>query len=71
MRVVGATSPYSLFDAGVARYGESNALWDGRDAEGFARLHGVQSLLAARAANADAGDRPAATTSASELLAYS
>jgi argininosuccinate synthase len=72
LRVLGVTSPHSLFDAGVARYGESNALWDGRDAEGFARLHGVQSLLAARAANTHAGDgQPAATTSASELLAYS
>jgi argininosuccinate synthase len=72
LRVLGASSPYALFDAGVARYGEANALWDGRDAEGFARIHGVQSLLAARAATASAGDGQAgAATSASELLAYS
>jgi argininosuccinate synthase len=72
LRVLGASSPYFLFDAGVARYGEANALWDGRDAEGFTRIHGVQSLLAARAATANAGDRqPGAAASASELLAYS
>jgi argininosuccinate synthase len=72
LRVVGVSSPYSLFDAGVARYGESNALWDGRDAEGFARIHGVQALLAARAAGAGAAaGQPGAHTSASELLAYS
>ncbi|MFN3595849.1 MAG: argininosuccinate synthase [Rubricoccaceae bacterium] len=53
-RVLGAASPYSLFDAGVARYGETNALWNGRDAEGFARIHGVPAFLAARAAAAGA-----------------
>ena len=50
LRVLGATSPHSLFDAGVATYGEGATLWDGRDAEGFTRIHGVQALLAARAA---------------------
>ena len=48
-RVLGVTSPYSLFDTGVATYGEGNALWDGRDAEGFTRIYGLQALLAARA----------------------
>ena len=48
-RVLGAASPFSLFDAG-ARYGEDSALWDGRDAEGFARIYGLQARLAARAA---------------------
>lgn len=48
--VLGAASPYSLFNSGVASYGETNALWDGRDAAGFARLHGLQGLLAHRAA---------------------
>ncbi len=51
-RVLGATSPFSLFDAG-ARYGEDSALWDGRDAEGFARIYGIQSRLAARASGKD------------------
>ena len=50
LRVLGATSPFSLFDAGVARYGEGASLWSGRDAEGFTTIHGVQALLAARAA---------------------
>lgn len=49
IRVLAAASPFSLFDAGVARYGETNALWDGRDAEGFARIHGVPAFLASRA----------------------
>jgi len=73
LTVLGATSPHSLFDAGVARYGESNALWDGRDAEGFARIHGVQAGLAARAARraADATDGGASTLSAEHLLAFS
>jgi argininosuccinate synthase len=77
LRVLGAASPYSLFDAGVARYGETNALWDGRDAEGFSRLHGVQAYLAARAARVDAARAdaregpPGAPASAAELLAYS
>ena len=60
LRVLGATSPHSLFDAGVATYGEGATLWDGRDAEGFTRIHGVQALLAARAARgAGNGERPA------------
>lgn len=46
--VLGASSPFSLFDTGVASYGETNALWDGRDAEGFTRLYGLQGLLASR-----------------------
>ncbi len=66
--VLGATSPHSLFDAGVARYGESNALWDGRDAEGFARIHGVQAGLAARAARRTGST---STLSAEHLLAFS
>lgn len=43
--ILGCASPYSLFDTGVATYGETNELWDGRDARGFARILGVQSLL--------------------------
>ncbi len=68
LRVLGATSPFSLFDAGVARYGEGASLWDGRDAEGFTRIHGVQALLAARAGRLGADASPA---DASTLLAFS
>ena len=46
--VNGCESPFSLFDTGVATYGEQNDLWDGRDARGFARILGVQSLLTHR-----------------------
>ena len=46
-RVLGVSSPHSLFDTGVATYGEETALWDGRDAEGFTRIYGLQSRLAA------------------------
>ena len=53
-RVLGATSPHSLFDTGVATYGEDNTLWSGRDAEGFAQIYGLQSRLAARAAEPSA-----------------
>jgi len=48
VHVNGCSSPHSLFDAKVATYGESNELWDGRDARGFARILGVQSLLSHR-----------------------
>lgn len=69
VRVLAASSPFSLFDAGVARYGETNQLWDGRDAEGFTRIYGVQALLAA---SADAEARqPGATKPAAHLLAFS
>ncbi|WP_412060825.1 argininosuccinate synthase [Rubrivirga sp. IMCC45206] len=49
LRVLGATSPHSLFDAGAARYGEDHALWSGRDAQGFAQIYGLQARLAATA----------------------
>ena len=48
-RVLGCTSPHSMFDTGVATYGEQNTLWDGRDAQGFTRIAGVQALLATAA----------------------
>ncbi len=70
IRVLAASSPFSLFDAGVARYGETNALWDGRDAEGFTRIYGVQAYLAARATATDAV-RPSDQHSAAHLLAFS
>jgi len=43
--VEGAESAHSMFRASVATYGETNTLWDGRDARGFARILGVQSML--------------------------
>jgi argininosuccinate synthase len=49
--VLGADSPHSLFNAGVATYGEENALWNGRDARGFTRLAGLQGVLATKARN--------------------
>jgi len=47
--VLGATAPASMFNTGVATYGEENTLWDGRDAEGFTAIYGVHALLAHRA----------------------
>jgi len=46
IRVQGVESPHSMFDASTATYGEDNALWDGRDAEGFTTLAAVPSMLA-------------------------
>ncbi len=46
--VLGVTSPATLIDPTLGRYGEEAALWDGRDARGFALLLGVPSTLAAR-----------------------
>jgi argininosuccinate synthase len=43
--VRGVRSPYSMLAPELARYGEENALWDGRDAEGFATIYGTQQLL--------------------------
>ena len=45
--VVGARSPFSLLGQG-ALYGEGAEAWTGAEAAGFARLHGLQSMLAAR-----------------------
>lgn len=50
VRVMGCDSPSSMFDTGVATYGETNQLWNGRDAEGFTQIYAVQALLASRAA---------------------
>ncbi len=51
--VEGCSSPYSMMNADVATYGETNALWSGRDAEGFSRIYGLQGLLASRARNSN------------------
>jgi argininosuccinate synthase len=50
--VDGVRSPYSLMDQKVASYGETNRLWSGAEAAGFAKIYGVQQLLALRAGNA-------------------
>ena len=57
VRVQGVESPHSMFDASTATYGEENALWDGRDAEGYTTLAAVPSLLA-ETARADAAPAP-------------
>lgn len=45
--VVGTRSPESLFDRRVATYGEGAKAWTGADAEGFSKIYGVPSMLAA------------------------
>ncbi|MHB8425278.1 MAG: argininosuccinate synthase [Gammaproteobacteria bacterium] len=53
--VDGVRSPHSLMDAKVASYGEANRLWSGAEAAGFAKLYGVQQILALRAGEESAG----------------
>ena len=48
LSVLGCESPYSLFDLSVASYGETNTLWDARDARGFTQIYGIPSYLANR-----------------------
>lgn len=50
--VCGARSPHSLFNTGVATYGEANAYWDGADARGFCKLFPLQATLAGIRSNA-------------------
>lgn len=45
-QVDGVRSPASLMNASVATYGESNTLWTGAEAAGFAKVFGVQQQLA-------------------------
>lgn len=52
---VALQSPYSLMDANRAAYGEESGLWTGADAEGFARINAIPSMLAHRAQHG--GDR--------------
>jgi argininosuccinate synthase len=47
--ILGSQSPFSLMAHDVAVYGEQNAYWSGRDAEGFSRLYGLEGLIAAKA----------------------
>lgn len=52
--VDGARSPHSLMDTKVASYGEANRLWSGAEAAGFAKLYGVQQILALHAGETSA-----------------
>lgn len=45
--VVGVRSPHSLLGGQGALYGEEMGSWTGAEAAGFARLHGLQCVLAA------------------------
>jgi argininosuccinate synthase len=49
IQVQGVDTPHSMFDTETATYGETNSLWDGRDAEGFTTLAAVPSMLAHQA----------------------
>jgi argininosuccinate synthase len=49
--VEGVKSPYSMLEAASATYGETQSLWDGRDAEGFTKIYGLQGRIAALAKN--------------------
>jgi argininosuccinate synthase len=42
--ILGVRSPHALSVKG-ARYGEGSTLWDGRDAEGFAKIYGIAARL--------------------------
>ena len=46
--VLGATSPCSLLDSGIARYGEDTSCWNGDEAAAFAKIYGLQDWLIAR-----------------------
>ena len=44
--VVGAESEYSLMDKEIADYGEGNSLWNGQEAKGFAKIYGLEGVIA-------------------------
>src|SRR5262249_39102156 len=56
---VGVRPPHSLMNPEVAVYGEGAKGWTGAEAAGFARIHGLPSMLAARR-DALADGQPAA-----------
>ncbi|MBI4349198.1 MAG: argininosuccinate synthase [Elusimicrobia bacterium] len=47
--VTGVRSPHSLMAAQAAAYGETTRLWDGAEAAGFSKLHGLPMALAMKA----------------------
>ncbi len=57
VEVRGVSSPWTLMAPELARYGEENALWDGRDAAGFTKIYGTQQLLAGLAERRVTGDK--------------
>lgn len=59
--VLGATSPFSLMNSDLARYGEGSALWEGQEAAAFCKLYGLQETLLARAGGARLPDAESAT----------
>ena len=44
--VEGSESPHSLLDSSLGIYGEENMAWNGRDAEGFCKIYGLEGLIA-------------------------
>ena len=53
----GVRSPHSMMDPRIASYGEANHMWDGAEAAGFAKLYGVQQVIARKArADLDGGE---------------
>lgn len=56
-QVQGVRSPFTMMAPELARYGEENALWNGRDAEGFSKIYGTQQILASLAERRAGGDR--------------
>ncbi|MBL0209348.1 MAG: argininosuccinate synthase [Holophagaceae bacterium] len=50
--VDGVRSPFGLMNPHIASYGESNHLWSGAEAAGFAKLYGVPQMLALKAGGA-------------------
>jgi argininosuccinate synthase len=47
--VEGLRSPFSLMDKKIASYGEESLMWTGKDAEGFCKIYGIQTLIASKA----------------------
>lgn len=49
--VIGCKSPNSILMKQRSAYGEGTVLWTGRDAEGFCKIYGIQSMLASSVLN--------------------
>jgi argininosuccinate synthase len=47
--IIGYKSPYSLMYQKIATYGEENSFWTGKEAAGFSKIYGLQSILAQKA----------------------
>ncbi|MHC5212498.1 MAG: argininosuccinate synthase [Planctomycetota bacterium] len=60
--VVGVRSRHSLMNSDIAVYGEGASAWSGAQAAGFARIHGMPSMLAARRATRTEGAAPGPAT---------